>query len=62
MTYCRETLIVKRILLFARDLREKRDGSEASSSRVAPVAHALLVSLTIHERRFTNHAYQLKSL
>jgi len=45
---------VKRISLFARgsrDLREKRDGSEVSSSRVEPVAHVLLVSLTIHERR-----------
>jgi hypothetical protein len=44
---------VKRISLFARDLREKRDGLDVSSSRVAPVAHILLVSLTIHERRFT---------
>jgi len=45
---------VKRISLFARDsrdMREKRDGSEVSSSRVAPVAHVLLVSLTTHERR-----------
>jgi hypothetical protein len=32
-------------------MREKRDGSEVSSSRVAPVAHVLLVSLTIHEQR-----------
>ena len=40
-----------RISLFARDLREKRDGSEVSFSRVAPVAHVLLVSLTIHEGR-----------
>ena len=32
-------------------MREKRDGSEVSSSRVAPVAHVLLVSRTIHERR-----------
>jgi len=42
---------VKRISLFARDsrdLREKRDGSEVSSSLVAPVAHVLPVSLTIH--------------
>jgi len=45
--------LVKRISLFARDLREKRDGLDVSSSRVAPVAHILLVSLTIHERRFT---------
>ena len=40
-----------RISLFAqdsRDLREKRDGSEVSSSLVAPVAHVLPVSLTIH--------------
>ena len=49
----REASYVKRILLFARtsrDLREKRDGSDVSSSRVAPVAHTLLVSLTIHEQ------------
>ena len=51
MTYCRETANVKRISLFSRDLREKRDGSDVSSSRVAPVAHVLLVSLTIHEER-----------
>ena len=47
---------MKRISLFARDsrdLREKRDESESLSSRVAPVAHVLLVSLTIHERRKT---------
>ena len=47
---------MKRISLFARDSRdmhEKRDGSEVSSSRVAPVAHVLLVSLTLHEQRFT---------
>ena len=50
---CRSYL-VKRISLFARDsrdLRERRDWSEVSSLRVAPVAHVLLVSLTIHERR-----------
>jgi hypothetical protein len=35
----------------SRDLRDERDGLEASSLRVAPVAHVLLVSLTIHERR-----------
>ena len=51
MAYCRETANVKRISLFSRDLREKRDGSDVSSSRVAPVAHVLLVSLTIHEQR-----------
>jgi hypothetical protein len=51
MTCGRETLNVKRNSSFARDSREKRDCSEASSSRIAPVAHALLVSLTIHERR-----------
>jgi hypothetical protein len=34
-----------------RDLREKRDGSDMSSLRVTPVAHVLLVSLKIHERR-----------
>ena len=44
---------VKREWLFARDLRERQNGQEVSSSLVAPVAHALLVSLTIHERRFT---------
>ncbi|HEV8328193.1 MAG TPA: hypothetical protein VGQ08_11970 [Nitrospiraceae bacterium] len=44
---------MKRVSLFARDLREKRDGLDDSSSLVAPVAHILLVSLTIHERRFT---------
>jgi hypothetical protein len=31
--------IVKRVSLFARDLREKRDRSEVSSSRVASVSH-----------------------
>jgi hypothetical protein len=54
MTCCRETLLVKCISLFARDsrdLREKRDGSDVSPSRVAPVAHDLLVSLTIHGQR-----------
>jgi chlorite dismutase len=35
--------------LFARDLREKRDGLEDSFEQVAPVAHVLLVSLTIHD-------------
>ena len=53
MTHRREASLVNRISLFARgsrDLREKRDGSDVSSSRVAPVAHDLLVSLTIHER------------
>jgi hypothetical protein len=51
---------VKRISLFARDsrdMREKRDGSEVSSSRVAPVAHVLLVSRTIHERRTKRAAF-----
>ena len=42
---------MKRISLFARDLREKLDGLEISSSQVAPVAHVLLVSHTIHGRR-----------
>jgi hypothetical protein len=42
---------MKHISLLARDSREKRDGSEGLSSRVEPVAHVLLVSLTIHERR-----------
>ena len=32
--------------LFARDLRDKRDGSDVSSSRVSPTAHVLRVSLT----------------
>jgi hypothetical protein len=53
MTYGRETSNVKRISLFARDsrdLREKRDGSDVASSRIAPVAHVLLVSLTFHEQ------------
>jgi len=36
-----------RISLFARDVREKRDGSDVSSSRIAPVA--------LHERRFTSN-------
>ena len=56
MTHSREASLVNRISLLARgarDLREKRDGSDVSSSRVAPVGHVLLVSLTIHERRFT---------
>jgi len=34
-------------LVYARDLREKRDGLDVLSARVAPVAHVLLVSLTI---------------
>ena len=34
-----------RISLFARDLREKRDGPDMSSWRIAPVAHVLLVAL-----------------
>jgi chlorite dismutase len=38
-----------RSALFARDLREKRDGLEDSFVQVAPVAHVLLVSLTIHD-------------
>ena len=49
----------KHISLFARgsrDLRENRDGWEVSFSRVAHVPHVLLVSLTIHERRFTHRA------
>src|SRR6267143_7124523 len=46
-----KSYLVKRISLFARDLREKRDGLEISSSQVAPVAHVLLVSLTIHGQR-----------
>ena len=51
-----ELFLVKRIAVFARDsrdLREKRDRLEGSSSRVAPVAHVLPVSLTFHaqERR-----------
>ena len=37
----------------ARDLREKRDGSDVLSLRVAPATHLLLVSLTIHERPAT---------
>jgi hypothetical protein len=50
MTYGRETSNVKRISLFLRDLRENRDGSDVSSSRVAPVA------LTIHEQRGDSQA------
>ena len=57
MAYCRETANVKRISLFSRDLREKRDGSEVSSSRVAPVAHVLLVSLTIHKPQTKRTAF-----
>jgi hypothetical protein len=59
MTNCRETLNVKRISLFrrySRDLREKRDWSEVSASLVSPVAHDLLVSLTIHEQRSLSQA------
>ena len=50
----REARIVRRISLFARDsreVRENRDWPKVSSSRVA---HVLLVSLMIHEQRFTN--------
>jgi len=39
---------LSRFVRVARDLREMRDGSDVSSSRVAPVAYGLLVSLTIH--------------
>ena len=56
--FARKAGLVKRIRLLARDsrdLREKRDESEVSSSRVAPLAHLLLVSLTTHERRFTRN-------
>ena len=56
MTYRRETSNVKRISLFSRDLREKRAESDVSSLRVAPVAHVLLVSLTIHEQRGDSQA------
>ena len=56
MTYGRETSNVKRISLFLRDLREKRDRSDVSSLQVAPVARALLVSLTIHEQRGDSQA------
>ena len=41
----------------ARDWREKRDGSEVSSLRVAPVAHVLLVSLTIHKPQTKRTAF-----
>ena len=48
-----ELFLVKRIAVFARNMREKRDRLEVSSSRVAPIAHVLPVSLTVHaqERR-----------
>ena len=45
---------VSRISLFARDsrdLREKRDGPEVSSSGVTPGSHVLLVSLTHSSNR-----------
>jgi hypothetical protein len=48
-TIAQDAFLVKRISVFARDsrdVREKRDWSEVSSSRVAPVAHVLLFSLT----------------
>ena len=57
----REARIVRRISLFARDsreVRENRDWPKVSSSRVAPVAHVLLVSLMIHEQRFTNDGHR----
>jgi hypothetical protein len=44
-------------IAFARDLREKRDWSEVSSVRVAPVVHVSPVSLTILERRRKRTAY-----
>ena len=59
MTYGRETSNVKHISLFvreSRDLREKRDGSDGSSSQVAFVAQDLLVSLTIHTQRGQSQA------
>ena len=59
MTNCREASNVKHISLFvgeSRDLREKRDGSDGSSSRVAFVAQDLLVSLTIHTQRGQSQA------
>jgi len=37
--------------MIARDWREKRDWSEVSTLRVAPVAHGVLVSLTTREQR-----------
>ena len=54
MTYRRETLLMKRISFLvrgSRDLRETRDWSETSSSRVAPVAHPVRIALTCYERR-----------
>ena len=42
-----------RILLFARDLREKQDWPEVLSVRVAPVEHVSPGSLTIYEERTT---------
>jgi cobalt-zinc-cadmium efflux system membrane fusion protein len=47
----REASFVKRISLFVRDLREKRDWPKDLSARVAPVVHVPPVSLTIYERR-----------
>ena len=50
-------------LVIARDVREKRDGSKVSSSRVTPVAHVLPVSLTIHaqEQRSASAAETVKN-
>ena len=58
MIYRREALLVKRISFFvrdSRDLREKRDWSETSSSRVALVAPFARISLTSCERRDTRY-------
>ena len=42
----------KRISSLARDMREKREGSEVVSARVAPVVHVPPVSLLFHEQCF----------
>jgi len=49
----REAYLVIRARL--RDLREKLDGSDDSSSQASPLAHVKLVSITIHERRATKY-------
>jgi len=63
MSHSREEYLVKRISFFSRDLRErreKRDGSEISSSRVAPAARITLFSHTSCEIRDTK--YEIRGL
>jgi len=50
---------VKPISLLAQDSREKRDGWEDLFSRIAPIAHVLLVSLRFVNDGKTAYQYSL---